>query len=128
MPPNVDLSPWALALTVAAAIFGPKAAALIGAYSIILFGWGAGLLYGLYTRSPESKLPVWAYALFTFIVCFMVTVPASLLLVKAIPVLEVEYTAVLFPVAALIPALPDKWGAFGMWLLQRWEGFRGAKQ
>lgn len=126
--PNVDLSPWIVATTVAAAIFGPKAAALIGAYSIILVGWFAGLLYGLYTRSPESKLPVWAYAVFTFIVCFMVTVPASILLVKAIPVFEVEYTAVLFPIAAAIPALPDYWGKAGMWVLDKWASLRGAKQ
>jgi hypothetical protein len=127
MPPSHDLSPWAVALTIAAAVVGPKAAALVGAYSIILIGWFAGLLYGLYTRAPESRLPVWAYAAFTFIVCFMVTVPASLLLVRTIPGLDVEYTAVLFPVAAAIPALPDKWGSFGEWLIERWQSLRGVK-
>lgn len=121
MPPNTDLTPWAVALTIASAVFGPKLAALVGAYAIILLGWFAGLLYGLYTRNPESRLPVWAYALFTLVVCLMVTVPASLIASKTIPFFAVEYTALLFPVAAAIPALPDKWGSFGAWLLRLWE-------
>lgn len=118
---TTDLTPWAVVVGIAGALFGPKVAAVVGAYAIILLGWFAGLLYGLYTRAPDSKLPVWAYAIFTLIVCIMVTVPASVLAVSMIPALSVEYTAVLFPVAALIPALPDKWGAFGAWLLSKWE-------
>lgn len=128
MPPNTDLAPWALFVAAAATIFGPKAAALVGAYSIILIGWFGGLVYGLYTRSPDSKLPVWAYAVFTLIVCFMATVPASALLARTITVFEVDYTALLFPVAAAIPAFPDKWGAAGAWLLERWEAMRGVRQ
>lgn len=128
MVPNVDLTPLAVAVAVAGALFGPAFAAHLGAYAIILIGWFAGLLYGLYTRSPESKLPVWAYAVFTLLVCLMVTVPLALLAAQTLPMFKVEYTGFLFPIAAIIPALPDRWGAAGMWLLSKWELLRGAKQ
>jgi hypothetical protein len=127
MPPVVDLTPMAVAVAIAGALFGPAFAAHLGAYAIILLGWFAGLLYGLYTRAPESKMPVWAYGVFTLLVCLMVTVPASLLAAETIPVFKVEYTGFLFPIAALIPALPDRWGDAGMWLLSKWETLRGVK-
>jgi hypothetical protein len=117
MPPNLDLTPWALALAIATAIFGPTVAALVGAYGIIMLGWFAGLLYGLYTRDPDSKMPVWAYSAFTFIVCVIATVPLSLIAAAHIPWFEVDYTSILGVVAAAIPALPDKWSQLGRWAL-----------
>ena len=72
-------------------------------------------------------MPVWVYATLTFIVSVMVTVPASKGLAPYVP--WVDATALLFPVAAAIPALPDKWGSFGQWLLDRFQALRGgAKQ
>lgn len=123
-PTEIDLSPWAAAVAAAGAVFGPIAAQYIGAYALILMGWFAGLLYGLFTRSPESKMPVWAYAAFTFIVCAAVTVPTSQAAARYIPF---AYTALLFPVSALIPALPDQWGTFGQWVVSRWQA-RGTNQ
>ncbi len=123
-PPDVDLTPWAVAVAVAGAAVGPKFAQYVGAYSIILVGWFAGLLYGLYTRSPESKMPVWAYSVFTFILCVAVTVPASQVAAEYVPF---SYTALLFPVAAAIPAVPDKWGEIGRWLMERWQAARGVR-
>lgn len=128
MRPDLDITPWAVALALAGAAFGPKFAAYISAYGLILIGWFAGLLYGLYTRSLESKLPVWAYSLFTLIVCLMVTVPASQLAVAAIPGVQVEHTSALFVVSALISALPDYWGRAGAWILEKWQVLRGIKQ
>lgn len=128
MRPEDDLSPLAFALTIASAFVGPKLALYVSAYGIILAGWFAGLLFGLYTRAPESKLPVWAYALFTLIVCLMATVTVAQLAVSAVPWFKVEYTSALFPVAALIAGLPDYWGRAGAWVLKQWQDARGMKQ
>lgn len=123
-PPDVDLTPWAVAVAVAGAAVGPKFAQYVSAYSIILVGWFAGLLYGLYTRSPESKMPVLAYSVFTLILCVAVTVPAAQVAADYVPF---SYTALLFPVAAAIPAVPDKWGDIGRWLMERWQAARGVR-
>lgn len=122
IPPDVDLTPWAVAVAVAGAAVGPQFAQYVGAYSIILVGWFAGLLYGLYTRRPDSQLPVWAYTLFTLIVCMLVTVPVSQAAAEWVPF---SHTALLFPIAVAIPAVPDKWGAVGEWVLARWQAARG---
>jgi len=124
-PPDIDLTPWAVAVAVAGAAVGPQFAQYVGAYSLILIGWFAGLLYGLFTRSPESKLPVWAYTAFTFCVTMLATVPASQIAAQYVPF---SYTSLLFPVAVAIPAVPDKWGSIGVWVLDRWQTIRGAKQ
>lgn len=123
-PPDIDLTPWAVAVAVAGAAVGPQFAQYVSAYAIILVGWFAGLLYGLYTRSPESKMPVWAYSVFTLILCTAVTVPAAQVAAQYVPF---SYTALLFPVAAAIPAVPDKWGDIGHWLMERWQAARGVR-
>ena len=46
--PDLDLSLWAAALTLAGFYWGPRAAQFISAYALILLGWFAGLLIGLY--------------------------------------------------------------------------------
>lgn len=126
VPTDVDLNPFAVAVAVAGALLGPKLAQYVGAYSVILLGWFGGLLYGLYRRSADAKMPVVAYVVCTFILSLGVTVTAAEVIAQYTPL---SVTALLFPVAALIPALPDKWGAFGTWLMQRWELLRsgGAK-
>lgn len=123
-PPDVDLSPWAVSVAVAGAAVGPEIAQYVSAYALILVGWFAGLLYGLFTRAPESKLPVWAYTLFTFLVTMVATVPVSQFAASYVPF---SYTALLFPVAVAIPAMPDRWGTVGQWVMDRVQALRGVK-
>jgi hypothetical protein len=123
--PEIDLSPMAVALAVAGSLVSPQLAYYVGAYAIIFIGWFGGLLFGLYRRAPESTMPVWAYSVCTLIASVGATVPASEALAKYIPF---AYTALLFPVAFAIPAMPDKWGDVGQWLLNKWEAARGVKQ
>lgn len=123
-PPDIDLTPWAVAVAVAGAAVGPQFAQYVSAYALILMGWFAGLLYGLFTRAPESKLPVWAYSLFTFLVTMVATVPISQVAADYVPF---SYTALLFPIAVAIPAIPDKWGTIGVWAFERWQAVRGVK-
>jgi hypothetical protein len=108
----------------AGAAVGPELAQYVSAYALILVGWFAGLLYGLFTRSPNSKLPVWAYTLFTFLVTMVATVPVSQFAANYVPF---SYTALLFPVAVAIPAMPDKWGTIGQWAIERFQAMRGVK-
>lgn len=115
---EVDVSPLAVAVAVAGAALGPQAAQYVGAYALILIGWFAGLLYGLFTRSSDARMPVWAYAMFTFIVTMVATVPLSQIADDYVPV---HFTGLLFPVAVAIPAMPDRWGQIGRWLLERWQ-------
>lgn len=123
-PPDIDLNPFAVAVVVAGAAVGPQFAQYVSAYALILVGWFAGLLYGLFTRAPDSKMPVWAYSLFTFLVTMVATVPVSQFAASYVPF---SYTALLFPVAVAIPAMPDRWGTFGQWALDRLQAMRGVK-
>lgn len=125
-PPEVDLTPWAVAVAAAGAVVGPKFAAYVGAYALIFVGWFAGLLYGLYKRPADSKMPVWAYAVFTLLVSLGATVTLAQFAADYVPA---AYTALLFPVAAAIPAMPDKWADAGNWLIDRVRLIRdGGKQ
>ncbi len=126
-PPNIDLSPWTVAVAAAGAFVGPQFAQMVSAYALICIGWFAGLLYGSYTRSVESKLPLWAYSVFTFFVTMLATVPVAQVAEQYLTFSYVPYTSLLFPIAVAIPAIPDKWGAIGLWVLDRWQAVRGAK-
>ena len=123
-PPDIDLTPWAVAVAVAGARREPAVRAVRQRLRLDPDGWFAGLLYGLFTRAPESKLPVWAYSLFTFLVTMVATVPISQVAADYVPF---SYTALLFPIAVAIPAIPDKWGTIGVWAFERWQAARGVK-
>lgn len=126
MPPNeIDVNPLTVAVALASTVLGPTAAAYVGTYAVILIGWFAGLLYGLFTRAPDARMPVWAYTMFTLCVTLATTVPISQLLTDY---LHLQTSLLLFPVALAIPAAPDKWGAAGNWLIQKWLAMRGVRQ
>lgn len=125
-PPDVDLSLWAATLTIAALLWGPRAGQFLAAYALILLGWFAGLLVGLYRRDMESKLPAWVYALITLIICIGVTVPASqFLAARLVDYTDASFTGFLLPVAFLISAAPDKWAAIGRKLYEKWQALQG---
>lgn len=124
--PDVDLSLWAATLTVAGLLWGPRAGQFLAAYALILLGWFAGLLVGLYRRDMESKLPAWVYALITLIICVGVAVPASqFLAARLVDYTDASFTGFLLPVAFLISAAPDKWAALGRKLYEKWQALQG---
>jgi len=123
-PADVDLSPYAAFVIAAGAFFGPHAAQYVSAYALVLIGWFCGLMFGLWRRSPEARMPVWAYALFTLTAAIGVTVPAAELLQPYTPL---PASALLFPVSAAIPAVPDKWGAIVAWAAQVLKTARGSR-
>lgn len=124
--PDVDLSLWAATLAIAGLLWGPRAGQFLAAYGLILLGWFAGLLVGLYRRDMDAKLPAWVYALITLIICIGVTVPASqFLAARLVDYTDASFTGFLLPVAFLIAAAPDKWAALGRKLYEKWQALQG---
>ena len=122
--PDLDLSLWAAALTLAGFYWGPKAAQFISAYALILLGWFGGLLVGLYRRDVDTSMPTWAYVIVSLIASVGFTVPLATALDGTA---GLAASGLLLPVSAAIAALPDKWRQGFEWLLDAWRS-RGAKQ
>lgn len=123
-PPDVDLTLWAASIALLGFVWGPKAAQFVTAYAFILFGWFAGLLVGLYRRSPDAKMPSKVYAFVTFVISLAVSVPAANALQEYS---GVSFTVALIPVAFVISAAPDKWAALAKKCFELWSTFKGAK-
>lgn len=122
--PDLDLSLWAAALTLAGFYWGPKAAQFISAYALILLGWFAGLLIGLYRRDIDARMPTAVYVIVSLIGSVALTVPFALALQDTA---GFAYTGLLLPVSLAIAALPDKWRLAFDKLMDLWQS-RGVKQ
>lgn len=123
--PDLDLSLWAAALTVAGFYWGPRAAQFISAYALILLGWFAGLLIGLYRRDVDSRMPTAVYVIVSLIGSVSFTVPFAMALDGTA---GFGYTGLLLPVSLAIAALPDKWRQGFDKLVDVWQAVRGVKQ
>jgi hypothetical protein len=120
-----DLSPYAAFTAAFGTLLAPELAQYIAAYGIILIGWFAGSLWGVYKRAPESRMPVWAYVLSTLLVALGVTTTIAGIMTRVFPDLPV--VTLLFPIAWAIPAYPERWSEFAAWALDRVNARRGAK-
>lgn len=123
--PDLDLSLWAAALTLAGFYWGPRAAQFISAYALILLGWFAGLLIGLYRRDVDSRMPTAVYVIVSLIGSVGFTVPFAMALDGTA---GFAYTGLLLPVSLAIAALPDKWRQAFDRLMDVWHAVRGVKQ
>lgn len=126
MQKEPDLSPYAAFVAATGTMLGPPLASYVAAYVLILLGWCAGVLWGVYKRKPGARMPVWAYVVSTLLASIGVTATAAGYLAAVVPNLPVS--ALLFPVAFIIPAYPERWSEFGDWVVERWSAIRGAKQ
>ncbi len=122
--PDLDLSLWAAALTLAGFYWGPRAAQFISAYALILLGWFAGLLIGLYRRDENARMPTLVYVVVSLIGSVGFTVPFAVALDGTA---GFAYTGLLLPVSLAIAALPDKWRQGFDMLLDVWRAVRGVK-
>lgn len=123
--PDLDLSLWAAALTLAGFYWGPKAAQFISAYALVLLGWFGGLMIGLYRRDMDARMPTAVYVVVSLIASLAVTVPIASALDGTA---GVAYTGLLLPVSCAIAALPDKWRQGLDLLLDAWQALRGVKR
>ena len=107
------LDPFTIAVALAAAMVGPKLAPYVGAYTLILMGWFAGVLIGIYRRDVGSRIGTGAFVVVSFILTIGSTVATAETLS---PHLGVSITYLLIPVAVLIPAVGDTWFDVARWL------------
>ena len=108
--PNLD--PFAVAVSIAALLVGPKLAPILGGYTLIMFGWFAGVLIGVYRRDAGSRMGTIVFVLLFFLVTMGTAATAAELLA---PYIGGKTNALLFPVAVLIPAIGDDWIAVAKW-------------
>lgn len=114
-PPETDLNPVSVLVLVLTAWLGNEFAAVAGAYTIILFGWFGGCIVGT-LRMPAGRIRLAAFVVASFVITMGLTVPLSELLAANAPnVLGVSSKALLFPVAALLPAIGHSWIDIGGW-------------
>jgi len=123
-PPDVDVSAFAAILAIAGFIWGPIAAQFVAAYALILLGWFAGLLIGLYRRDENARMPTLVYVVVSLIGSVGFTVPFAVALDGTA---GFAYTGLLLPVSLAIAALPDKWRQGFDMLLDVWRAVRGVK-
>lgn len=114
VPPSPDLTPVAVAITLLGVVVGPELADAAGAYSVIVLGWFAGFLIGLWRRPPESRIGVLAFLLVTLLLTLGVTVPMAMILsetvAKTVPWISVGGArGLLFPLAVILPAVGHSW-------------------
>lgn len=109
------LDPFAVAVGLATMIVGPTLAPILGAYSLILFGWFAGVLIGVYRREPSSRMGTVVFIVVMFVLTMGSTVTAAEMIVAHTPYYAGTATALLFPLAVLIPAVGDDWLVIIKW-------------
>lgn len=121
-----DFSPHAAFTAAIGTLIGPMLAQYVAAYVLILLGWCAGVLWGVYKREPEARMPVWAYVVATLLASVGITATAAGYMAALMP--DVATSALLFPVAFAIPAFPERWVDIGDWLMRRWQALRGVRE
>lgn len=118
--PEPDLNPVSVAVLVLTALVGPQFAAVAGAYTVIGFGWFAGVIVGAYRMPREGRMPLGLFVLLTLVVTLGITVPlANFLAANSAAFLPgavaTSSSGLLFPVAFAFPAIGHSWGAIVTW-------------
>jgi len=115
-PPETDLNPVSVLVLVLTAWLGKEFAAVAGAYTIILFGWFGGCIVGT-LRMPPGRVRLAAFVTASFVITMGLTVPLAELLAANMPdMMGISSKALLFPVAALLPAIGHSWIDIGLWV------------
>lgn len=117
--PSLDL--FSLVVALIGSAIGQQLAPYAGAYLVILFAWFGGLQVGLYRRDPKSRMSTASFVTVTLILTLGATAVASAWLA---PKVAADRTALLFPVAFLIPAIGDSWFAIVRWAIETYRSSR----
>lgn len=112
-PDDPKLDAFSVALVASSAWLGPTLAPLVAAYGLIVVGWFAGALIGLFVRR-QNTAPTVVYLLLTFI--FSVGVTGGLAMLAA-EYMAMRADVLLLPIAAALAAFPDRMVALlgGLW-------------
>lgn len=115
-PTEPDLNPVSVMVLVLTVWLGPQFAAVASAYTIILFGWFGGAFVGALRLPQGGRFKLAAFVVVSFVVTMGITVSvAELVAAHAPDMLGVSVKALLFPVAAIIPAIGHSWIDIGHW-------------
>jgi hypothetical protein len=123
MQPPTSLDIMTVLSALLAVLVGPQLAPLLSAYAIIFMGWGVGLIVGLITRPPASRVSTLVYALVSFVVVFVMTAkladavePATSLVSQWV---KLDAPGLLFPIAAILTGVGERWWPVLTWLWKR---------
>jgi hypothetical protein len=117
--PPLDL--FSLIVALIGSAIGQQLAPYAGAYLVILFAWFGGLQVGLYRRDPKSRMSTASFVTVTLIMTLGATTVAATWLA---PKVSADSTALLFPVAFMIPAVGDSWVAIVKWAIDTYKAAR----
>lgn len=102
-----DLDIVSVLTVVAVAIVGPEFAPYFGAYGVVVMGWFAGLLVYVWRTPAPERGSIALFSLMTLMFTIGITIGAAEWLSSRFGIV---LNALLFPVAAAIPAFGGKWG------------------
>lgn len=116
--PPVDLVTVSIAL--ATALFGAKAAALVGPYAVIVLGAVVGGAWSTSRQPPTSWLASLGFIARVVGLALLITVPLASLVAQHA---GLQVTWMLGPVAAVIGGIGQDWPAVARWFLNLYRGF-----
>jgi hypothetical protein len=119
-PPHIDIGFTDFVIALLAYLLGAQLAAILSPYVVIIFGWAAGAIIGVFRRDVKSSMSTFWFVVGSFMFTVGLTGTAADLAAKHVPWLGGSATAILFPVAAAIPAFADKWDRLFARLWSAW--------
>jgi asparagine N-glycosylation enzyme membrane subunit Stt3 len=109
-PPIQELSLAGALVTLFAFVAPEPLVHLMAVYSIVMLGWIFGLFIGLLRRPPDGyRYPIVLYGVTTLLANLGLAVPLAAWLSTLPWLTDFGAQALVFPVAALIPALAPDW-------------------
>lgn len=123
MQPPTSLDVMTVLSALLAVLVGPQLAPVLSAYAIIFLGWGIGLIVGLVTRPPVSRVSTLVYAVVSFVVVFVMTAYLADAVAPATDLVKqwvrLDAKALLFPIAAILTGVGERWWPVLSWLWKR---------
>ena len=115
MTTNNQTDVMQLFVILAASIFGPSMAAVIGPYILIVFAAATGAGWSLGRREPRGKGSALFYFLRVVFTAILLTVAIAKIMASFIPPVEADFLVA--PVALIIGLIGDDWKHVGAWFI-----------
>jgi len=117
--PNLD--PVAVLVLLAALVFSPAVAAVVGPYLVILLGSTLGAYFRLGQREPSTRASALRFFLAANGAAILFTAPLSYAAQKYLPGFEVNW--LLGPMAFGIGLVGERWPLIGQWVVRKVNSF-----
>ncbi|WP_026346317.1 hypothetical protein [Variovorax atrisoli] len=116
-----SLDPVAVLVFIAALVFAPDVAAVVGPYLVILLGSTLGAYFRLGQREPTTRAKALRFFVAINGVAILLTVPLSVMAHRYVP--DVEAAWLFGPMAFAIGLVGERWPLLGMWALRKAGSF-----